>query len=157
MERLPAVTDRCALHPDGTLLEVGFPGDGIEGSESDDVRIGLWKVEGHEDLPRGNDSGNPQLDVGDGSAPTADSDTVVRLQIKTAGVHWIHLEPGIRDHVVEKLNLRGFGTSVPVLYCAAGIENQIELGIWLLREWITRDGVQSGAAVFRWEETVCVE
>ena len=48
---------------DGALLEVGLARDGVEGSERDEVGVGLGEVKGHEDLAGRDDAGDAQLDV----------------------------------------------------------------------------------------------
>jgi len=51
------------LHANRTLLEVRFARDGIECSESDEVRVGLGEVKGHEDLAGRDDGSDAQFKV----------------------------------------------------------------------------------------------
>ena len=151
------VADGGAFDADGTLLEVGFARDGVEGSEGDDVGVGLGEVEGHEDLTGGDDAGDAELEVGDGSAAAADGDAIVGFELETVGVDGVHLEPRVGDHVVEHFDLGGLGAGVPVLDGAAGVEDEVELGVGLLGEWIAGNGVETGASVFGGEDAVAVE
>src|SRR5215469_3358372 len=98
-----AVANGGALDPGGALLEVRFAGDGVKGSEGDDVGVSFGEVEGHEDLPRGDDAGDAEFQVDDGSAAAADGDAVVGFEVEADSVDGIHLQPGIGDHVVEEL------------------------------------------------------
>ena len=51
------------FNPDGALLEVGLARDGVESTERHEIGVGFGKVEGHEDLTRGNDAGDAEFEV----------------------------------------------------------------------------------------------
>jgi hypothetical protein len=59
-----AIAGGGALDADGALFEVGLARDGIEGTESHSVRVGLGKMEGHENLAWGDDRRDTQLQIG---------------------------------------------------------------------------------------------
>jgi hypothetical protein len=153
----PAVSHGGAFDADGTLLKVGLTGDGVTVAESDDVGVGLGKVKGHEDLSRGDDSGDAKFEVGYGSAAAPNGDAVMGLEVEVSGVEWVHLEPGVGDHVVEKIDFGGLGTGVPVFDSSPRVEDEAELSIRLFLEWVAWDLVEDGTTVWGRKDAVAVE
>jgi len=114
-------------------------------------------VEGHEDLPWRDDAGDTQFKVYDGPTAAAYGDSVVWFEAELCGIVRVHLKPRIRNHIVELLHLGGLGAGVPVFNSAAGVQDEIEVGVGLLNEWIAGYGVNACATIFGGKDTIAIE
>ncbi len=139
------------------LLEVGFAGDRIEGTEGYEIGVGLGEVEGHEDLAGSDDSGDAEFEVFDGATAGDDVDAVVGAEFEAGGVERVHFEPGVGDHGVKHLYLGGFGAGVPVFDGASGVEDEGVFFVGLLGEGQAGDGVKDGFAIGGGKDAVVVE
>jgi hypothetical protein len=145
------------IDANGALLEVRLSRDGIEGPQGHAVGVGFGEVKGHEDLSGCDDAGDSEFEVSDAAAAGDYVDAVVGLEFEEIGVCRVHLEPGVRNHAVEHLDLRGFGTGMPVLDGAASVEDEGVLLVGLFDEGQAGDCVENGSAGGSGEDAVLVE